>query len=172
MAKIFITVDNGLEGIKSSIENFLKKNSGHRIALFQNQADFTIHIQKDTALGFKGVGLYIYDNNETINNLGRKITDTFKSNLIDSNYPKKINGEVEFPTLVFKACRLNDEVNQEQYGTLVAEAIIKFFNPEYEEILKHQQESERKSSKDKTYYDRAFGQNATSNSSLIFKKKS
>ena len=171
MAKIFITIDNSLEGIKSTIENYLKKNSGHRIALFQNQADFTIHIQKDTALGFKGVGLYIYDTNELINNIGKKITDTFKNNLIESNYPKRINGVVEFPTLVIKVCRGNDDVDQSRYGNLIAESIVMFFNPELEEILKHQKDSERKASQDKTYYDRAFGQSATSNSSLIFKKK-
>lgn len=171
MAKIFISVENGLEGIKSSLENFLKKNSGHRVSLFQNQADFTLHIQKDTALGFKGVSLGIYDDNELINNIGIKITDEFKKNLIDSSYPKKLNGQVEFTTLVFKACRLNDEVDQDKYGKLIAEAIVKFFNPEYEEILNSQNSSDRKAAKDKTYYDRAFTQNSTSNSSLIFKKK-
>ena len=171
MAKLFITIEDNLEGLKTTLENYLKKNSGHRIALFQNQAEFTIHIQKDSPLGFKGVGLYIYEDNELINNIGKKITDTFKKNLIDANYPKKINGGSEFATLIIKVCRSNNEIDQSQYGTLIAESIVNFFNPELEDILKHQQDSGRKASQDKTYYDRAFTQGATSNSSLIFKKK-
>ena len=98
--------------------------------------------------------------------------EEFRSVLIEAGYPKAIPGGREFTTLVIKVGRPNDPIDEVRYGNIIGEAIVKYYNPEYEEILKHQEEPTNKASKDKTYYDRAFNQSSTNNSSLIFKKKS
>jgi len=172
MTKIYISSTEELSDLVKSIEDFLKKNSGHRKALFQEQADFTLNLGKERQLGSKDPIIYIYNENELISNIGKSITKNFRDNLINCSYPQNNGGESEFLTLTINVCRQNDSIDQIKYGTIIGEAIVKFFNPEYEEILKHQKESEVKASKDKTYYDRSFNQNSTSNSSLIFKKKS
>lgn len=172
MAKIFIQPLDGLDVLANTLENFLKKNSGHRKALFQNQADFTLEICKDTSLGSKVPTMAIFDHNEALIGIGASIANSFRSVLIEAGYPKTISGSREFTTLVIKVARLNDPIDEVRYGNIIGEAIVKYYNPEYEEILKHQAEPTIKASKDKTYYDRAFNQGSTNNSSLIFKKKS
>jgi hypothetical protein len=172
MAKIFIQPLDGLDALATTLENFLKKNSGHRKALFQNQADFTLEICRDRSLGSKVPTMAIFDHNEALIGLGTSIANSFRSVLIEAGYPKNIVGEKEFATLVIKVGRPNDPIDEVHYGNIIGEAIVKYYNPEYEEILKHQAEPTNKASKDKTYYDRAFNQGSTNNSSLIFKKKS
>jgi hypothetical protein len=172
MAKIYISSTDELKDLSKHIEDFLKKNSGHRKALFQDQADFTLNLGKERLLGSKDPVIYIYDENELISNIGMSITKNFKDNLINCSYPKNNGDTTEFLTVTVNVCREDKSVDQAKFGSIIGEAIVKFFNPEYEDILNHQKESGIKLSKDKTYYDRSFNQNATSNSSLIFKKKS
>ena len=171
MAKIYISSIEELNPLATVIEDFLKRNSGHRKALFQNQADLTLELGKERQLGSKNPVIYIYDEQELSSGLGKSITKNFKDNLIECEYPRNNGGSKEYTTITINVCRQNDSIDQNKYGTIIGEAIVKYFNPEYEEILKHQQNNERKASKDKTYYDRAFGQNSTNNSSLIFGKK-
>lgn len=172
MAKIFIQPLDGLNVLATTLENFLKKNSGHRKALFQNQADFTLEICRDTSLGSKVPTMAIFDHNEALIGIGASIANSFRALLIEAGYPKKIAGEKEFATLVIKVGRPNDLIDEVRYGNIIGEAIVKYYNPEYELILNHQADNTIKATNDKTYYDRAFNQNSTSNASLIFKKKS
>ena len=172
MAKIYISALEELLPLATSIEDFLKRHSGHRKALFQHQADLTIELGKERQLGSKDPVIYVYDENELAINLGKSITNNFRDNLINSSYPQNNGGSKEYLTLTINVCRQSDNVDQSKYGNIIGEAIVKYFNPEYEKILNYQAESTIKSSKDKTYYDRAFNQGSTNNSSLIFKKKS
>jgi hypothetical protein len=171
MAKIFLISDN-LDLCLTTIENFIKKNSGHRKALFQNQADITIELTWDSALGDKNPSMIIFEDNELVSNIGKSIADSFRLQLINSGYPKKSGGSREYPTLVLKVSKLNNPIDEVQYGNIIGEAIVKYLDPEYNKIKEYQSEPTIKASKDKTYYDRAFNQNSTSNASLIFKKKS
>ena len=171
MAKIYLVSDN-LDLCLNTIENFIKKNSGHRKALFQNQADITIELTWDSSLGDKNPSMNIFDDNELVSNIGKSIADSFRLELINSGYPKKTGGSREFPTLVLKVGRMNIPIDEVRYGNIIGEAIVKYLDPEYSKIKEYQSEPTIKSSKDKTYYDRAFNQGSTNNSSLIFKKKS
>ena len=168
MAKIFINHPEELKDFALGITSFLKKNSGHRMAIYEDQADLKIILTQDWANGSKGLDILVYDDNEDIINLGKTITELFKSEGILSQYPKKGQGEANKPTLVVRVGRLNETIDTAKWSVLVAEGIVRFYNPEF---IKFQEESTVKRSEDKTYYDRAFNQNATSNASLIFKKK-
>ncbi len=59
MAKIYITSIDELKPLTTVIEDFLKRNSGHRKALFQNQADLTLDLGKERQLGSKNPVIYI-----------------------------------------------------------------------------------------------------------------
>ncbi len=112
MAKIFIQPLDGLDLLTNTLENFLKKNSGHRKALFQNQADFTLEICRDTSLGSKVPTMAIFDHNEALIGLGASIANSFRSVLIEAGYPKAIPGGREFTTLVIKVGRPNDPIDE------------------------------------------------------------
>jgi len=168
MAKIFINHSEELKDFALGINNFLRKNSGHRMAIYEDQADLQIILTQDWAGGSKGLDILVYDDNQDIMNLGKTIVELFKSEGILSQYPKKGQGEANKPTLVVRVARVGETVDTPKWSSLVAEGIVRFYNPEF---VKFQQEPIVKKSEDKTYYDRAFNQNSTSNASLIFKKK-
>ena len=168
MAKIFINHSEELKDFALGINNFLRKNSGHRMAIYEDQADLQIILTQDWAGGSKGLDILVYDDNQDIMNLGNTIVELFKSEGILSQYPKKGQGEANKPTLVVRVARVSETVDTPKWSSLVAEGIVRFYNPEF---VKFQEEPTVKRSEDKTYYDRAFNQNATSNASLIFKKK-
>lgn len=168
MAKIFIDHPEELKDFALGITSFLRKNSGHRMAIYEDQSDLNIKLIQDWANGSKGLDILVYDDNQDIINMGKTITELFKSEGILSQYPKKAQGEANKPTLVVRVARVGETVDTPKWSSLVAEGIVRFYNPEF---IKFQQEPTVKRSEDKTYYDRAFNQNATSNASLIFKKK-
>lgn len=166
MAKIYFTSTDDLKDLVLSLNNYIKKNSGHRMAIYEEQADFVLDLTRDWAGGSKGLDLLVYSDDNNMINLGKSITETFKREGILSQYPKKGRKEVKRPTLTIRVGRVNQDFDLNRYSSLIGEGIVKYFNPEYI----NQSSNEVKSSEDKTYYDRSFNQNATNNASLIFKK--
>lgn len=169
MAKIFISYPDNLKELATSIENTLKKNSGHRIALYKDQADFILELGQDWGGGDKNPSLFIFDSDKEINDIGKNITESFTSENIYANYPKNKKDVKEHKTILFQAGRVNTPIDNERWGQLVAKGIIKYFNPDY--IKNQVVENTVKSSQDKTYYDRSFNSNSTNNSSILFGKK-
>lgn len=169
MAKIFISSTEELKPLKDIIENTLKKNSGHRPALYQNTADFTIDLTQDWAGGSKGLDPLIHSNDYHISNMAKTITEIFKENAIQSQYPKRAKEEKK-DFLTLRVARVNHPIDIEFWGELIAMGIIKYFNPDYVSQGKNEKEPTVKRSQDKTYYDRSFNNNSTSNASLIFRK--
>ena len=170
MAKIFISHPENLKSFADTISNALRKNSGHRPALYQEQSDFTLELSQDWAAGNPNPSILIFSEDTHLQNIGKSIADSFREEGIESTYPKRKNEDKNFPTLSFLAGRVNSDFDEVKWGTLVAKGIIKYFNPEYVQQSKNEKEPLVKRSQDKTYYDRTFNNNATNNSSLIFKK--
>jgi hypothetical protein len=171
MAKIFISYPEELTPLAESISNFLRKNSGHRPALYQEQSDFTLELTQDWAGGNNNPTLFIFEDNNILKSIGKNIVDLFKSEGIAAEYPKKKNETKEFLILQIKAGRVNHPIDSNKWGEIIAIGIIKYFNPEYVSAGKKEKEPLRKRPQDKTYYDRTFNNNATKNSSILFKKK-
>jgi hypothetical protein len=170
MAKIFISYPKELSNFTKTILDFLRKNSGHRLALYQQQSDFTIEFIRDWAGGEDSLDMFVFNDEKIVNELGKHIINNFKLNQIKSNYPKKKKDLKEFNTLQIRVGRENQNIDFEFWSNLIAESIVSYFNPEYISAGKKEKEPLRKKPQDKTYYDRTFNNNATSNSSLIFKK--
>jgi hypothetical protein len=171
MAKIFISYTEDLKPLADFVSNFLRKNSGHRPALYQEQSDFTLELDQDWAGGNENPSLFIFENNQQLQDIGKTITNLFREQNILAEYPKRKNDKKEFPTLLLRAGRVNHSININQWGEIIGLAIIKYFNPEYINQGKDEKEPLRKRPQDKTYYDRTFNNTATNNASLLFKKK-
>lgn len=166
MAKIYFTHTDDLKDLVLNLTNYLRKNSGHRMAIYEEQADFILNFTKDWAGGSKGLDFIVYNDDDNMINLGKSIVEVFKREGLLSQYPKKANGEAKMPTLTIRVGRVNQDVDFARFSTLIGEGIVKYFNPEYIRPI----DTTIKASEDKTYYDRSFNQNATNNASLIFKK--
>lgn len=173
MAKIYFSCPPELDGLSKVIQDTLRKNSGHRPALYQEQSDFTLELGQDWAGGDKHPTLFIFDNNDQqMKDIGKTIASIFREEQIFANFPIFNRSNKQYQTLGFCAGRKNQPFDEKAWGELIAKGIIKYFNPEYIQQAKHEKEPTVKRSQDKTYYDRSFNNNATSNASLIFKKGS
>jgi len=144
MAKIFISATEELVPLKEGIENILRKNSGHRPALYQEQADFTIELFQDWAGGNSNPCFFIFNNDEHLQSIGKNIVELFKSENVLAEYPKKKNENKDFSTLALRAGRVNDSINYDQWSNIIAIGIIKYFNPEYINQGKDEKEPLRK----------------------------
>lgn len=171
MAKIFISYPEELKPLADFVSNFLRKNSGHRPALYQEQSDFTLELAQDWAGGNENPAFFIFDNNQQLQDIGKTITGLFREQGILSEYPKKKNEKKEFSTLQLKAGRVNHPIDVNKWGEIIGLGIIKYFNPEYVNQGKNEKEPLRKRPQEKTYYDRTFNNNSTNNASILFKKK-
>jgi ribosomal protein S10 len=171
MAKIYISFDSEFADVADRIEKYLRKNSGHRRALYEEQSDFTIHLSSNWAAGDEKLTPLLSDNNKQLNDIGKEICKNFEESNIPVNYPKNKGTKKEYPTLQLNLGRQNTAFDREQWSELIAEGIIKYFNPDYVQFKKSQKEPLVKRSQDKTYYDRAFNNNPTNNSSILSRKK-
>lgn len=170
MAKIFIIGPDSLKPLIETISNILRNNSGHRVSLFQEQSDLTLELFYDEFGGPKNPVVIIFDKDELTKSIGTFITEMFNDDKIFCDYPIMSHDYKEFKTIGFNVGRIRDGLDYNRFGNIISKAIIKYYNPEYLNI--EVSDNSPKSSKNKTYYDRSFNSNSTSNSSILFKKKS
>jgi hypothetical protein len=170
MAKIYLKSDLDYAPIIESIERFLRKNSGHRKALYEDQCDFVIEFTSDWAGGSEKITPIVFNKDHQMKGLAQSIVSCFKETSFPYAYPDGKNQPVGRQLLQIRLGRKHQEIPLEEYGQLIAEGIIKYFNPEYISAGNKEKEPLRKKPQDKTYYDRTFNNNATSNSSILFKK--
>lgn len=170
MAKIFIAGPEKLKPLLDSISDILRKNSGHRISLFQEQADLTLELYFDELGGPKDPVVVLFNKDEVAKSIGTYITELFREDNIFCNYPIMSQDSRNFKTLGFNVGRVRTELDHNRFANIIAKSIIKYFNPEY--INTEVTDNTPKTSQNKSYYDRSFNSNSTSNSSLLFGKKS
>lgn len=172
MAKIYFKSEPEYTQIIDIIEKSLRKNSGHRKALYEQQCDFVIEIVSDWAGGSEKMTPIVFNRDNQMKQLAHSIVERFEETTFPYAHPDGKSGKVSGQLLQIRIGRKHQDIPLKEYGELIAMGIIKYFNPEYfEGGSKHEKEPTVKRSKDKTYYDRSFNSNSTNNASLLFKKK-
>ena len=161
--KIFITADEDFVSLKQKIENTIKKISGHRFVFHKEQADFSLHLGygKDDA-----ISPVMSQNDPILQGIGNNIANMLKDNNRKYNYTK-LNQVSDDKLLYLGITKVGKKYDEDLYAEYISLAIAKYFNPDFTSTP----ESSNKLSGDKSYTDRVFSSNATSNSDLIFKKK-
>lgn len=161
--KIFLTADEDFISLKQKIENTIKKISGHRFVFHKEQADFSLHLGygKDDA-----ISPVMSQNNPILQGIGNNLANILSDNNKKYNYTKL--GAVSDDKLLYLGItKLGKTYDEDLYAEYISLAIAKYFNPDFTSTP----ENNTKLSGDKSYSDRVFTSNSTSNSDLIFKKK-
>lgn len=161
--KIFLTADEDFISLKQKIENIIKKISGHRFVFHKQQADFSLHLGygKDDA-----VSPIMSQNDPILQGIGNNLANILSENNKKYNYTKL--GPVSDDKLLYLGItKVGKNYDEDLYAEYISLAIAKYFNPDFTSTPKNN----TKLSGDKSYSDRVFTSNATSNSDLIFKKK-
>ena len=162
--KIFLTAEEDFALLKETIENNIKKISGHRFAFHEEKSDFSVH------LGYgldEAISPVINKNDNTLQGIGNTISNLFKDNGLKYNYTKATIDGSDHSKLILNITKIGKKYDVDKYAELISVGIAKFFNPEFTSTP----ELSNKLSGEKSYNDRVFTSNATSNSDLIFKKK-
>jgi hypothetical protein len=105
-------------------------------------------------------------NDDILQGIGNTISNLFKDSNLKYNYTKTHNDGSDHSKLILNITKYGRKYDIDKYAELIAVGIAKFFNPEFTSTP----ESTNKLSGEKSYNDRVFTSNATSNSDLIFKK--
>ena len=161
--KIFLTYDKDFKDLALNIENNLKKISGHRTVFHSDKADFILHLDYGTDDSFSPV---MNKNDDILQGIGNTIVELFNSNRFKYTYTKMKDNNSDHKLLILNITQHGKKYDIEKYAELISVGIAKFFNPEFTSTP----ESTNKLSGEKSYNDRVFTSNATSNSDLIFKK--
>jgi hypothetical protein len=161
--KIFLTYNEDFKNLGLNVENNLKKISGHRIVFHPDKADFILHLDYGTDDSFSPV---MNKNDDILQGIGNTIVELFNSNRFKYTYTKMKDNNSDHKLLILNITQHGKKYDVDKYAELIAVGIAKFFNPEFTSTP----ESSNKLSGEKSYNDRVFTSNATSNSDLIFKK--
>lgn len=161
--KIFLTYEEDFKQLSLLVENNLKKISGHRIVFHPDKSDFILHLSYGSDDAISPV---MNKNDETLQGIGNTISNLFKDSNLKYNYTKTHIDGSEHNKLVLNITKYGRNYDIDKYAELIAVGIAKFFNPDFTSTP----ESSNKLSGEKSYNDRVFTSNATSNSDLIFKK--
>lgn len=161
--KIFLTYDKDFKDLALNIENNLKKISGHRTVFHPDKADFILHLDYGIDDSFSPV---MNKNDDILQGIGNTIVELFNSNRFKYTYTKMKDNNSDHKLLILNITQHGKKYDIEKYAELISVGIAKFFNPEFTSTP----ESTNKLSGEKSYNDRVFTSNATSNSDLIFKK--
>jgi hypothetical protein len=161
--KIFLTYNEDFKNLGLNVENNLKKISGHRIVFHPDKADFILHLDYGTDDSFSPV---MNKNDDILQGIGNTIVELFNSNRFKYTYTKMKDNNSDHKLLILNITQHGKKYDVDKYAELIAVGIAKFFNPEFTSTP----ESTNKLSGEKSYNDRVFTSNATSNSDLIFKK--
>jgi hypothetical protein len=161
--KIFLTYNEDFKNLGLNVENNLKKISGHRIVFHPDKADFILHLDYGTDDSFSPV---MNKNDDILQGIGNTIVELFNSNRFKYTHTKMKDNNSDHKLLILNITQHGKKYDVDKYAELIAVGIAKFFNPEFTSTP----ESSNKLSGKKSYNDRVFTSNATSNSDLIFKK--
>ena len=105
-------------------------------------------------------------NDPILQGIGNNIANMLKDNNKKYNYTK-LNQVSDDKLLYLGITKVGKKYDEDLYAEYISLAIAKYFNPDFTSTP----ETNTKLSGDKSYSDRVFTSNATSNSDLIFKKK-
>lgn len=161
--KIFLTYDKDFKDLALNIENNLKKISGHRIVFHPDKSDFILHLSYGSD---DAISPIMNKDNDILQGIGNTISILFKDSNLKYNYTKTHSDGSDHNKLILNITKFGKNYDIDKYAELISVGIVKFFNPEFTSTP----ESSNKLSGEKSYNDRVFTSNATSNSNLIFKK--
>ena len=161
--KIFLTHEEDFKQLSLLVENNLKKISGHRIVFHPDKSDFILHLSYGSDDAISPV---MNKNDDILQGIGNTISNLFKDSNLKYNYTKTHNDGSDHSKLILNITKYGRKYDINKYAELIAVGIAKFFNPDFT----FTPESSNKLSGEKSYNDRVFTSNATSNSDLIFKK--
>jgi hypothetical protein len=176
MANIFIKYDDNSELVGKILEAYIRRMTVHNMSVKEENADFCISLKIPEYPEEELLNSYFYNNVENMEDLSDKIYYQCSKAEIKTRPVKKrsmpkeqYDEEFKCPTLVINLTNDSKEIDEEVYALVIGQGIVSHLNPgTVFDTFSVKDKIKRPG--DKSFVNRKFIKEPTSNAKLLFKK--
>jgi len=176
MAKLFIKSDEYSEPVKTFLKKYIRQNTPHNLAVHEQNADICISLFTPEYPAEERFNAYFYNNTEGMEDLANKIYyQCSKAEIKTKPVSKKSIPREEYDldfkcsTLIINLTNDSREIDEEVYALVIGQGIVSYLNPGAVFDTFSVKDKIKKPG-DKSFVNRKYIQEPTSNTKLLFKK--
>ena len=176
MAKIFIKSDKDSELVKDFLKKYIRQETPHNLSVHEQNADVCISLFIPEYPAEERFNAYFYNNVEGMEDLANKIYyQCSKADIKTRPVSKRSIPREEYyldfkcPTLIINLTNDSKEIDEEVYALVIGQGIVSYFNPGAVFDTFSVKDKIKKPG-DKSFVNRKYIQEPTSNTRLLFKK--
>lgn len=176
MAKIFIKSDKDSEPVKDFLKKYIRQETVHNLSVHEENADVCISLLIPEYPAEQRFNAYFYNNAENMEELSDRIyyqcsKAEIKTRPVSKKSMPREEYEIEFkcPTLVINLTNDSVEIDEEVYALVIGQGIVSHFNPGAVFDTFSVKDKIKKPG-DKSFVNRKYIQEPTSNTRFLFKK--
>jgi hypothetical protein len=176
MAKIFIKSDKDSEPVKDFLKKYIRQETVHNLSVHEENADVCISLLIPEYPAEQRFNAYFYNNAENMEELSDRIyyqcsKAEIKTRPVSKKSMPREEYEIGFkcPTLVINLTNDSVEIDEEVYALVIGQGIVSHFNPGAVFDTFSVKDKIKKPG-DKSFVNRKYIQEPTSNTRFLFKK--
>jgi hypothetical protein len=176
MAKIYIKSDEYSEPVKTFLKKYIRQNTPYNLAVHEQNADFCISLFIPEYPAEERFNAYFFNNTEGMEDLANKIyyqcsKAEIKTRPVSKKSIPREEYEIYFkcPTLIINLTNDLREIDEEVYALVIGQGVVSYLNPG-SVFDTFSVKDKIKKPGDKSFVNRKFIQEPTSNTRLLFKK--
>ena len=176
MAKIYIKSDEYSEPVKTFLKRYIRQETPHNLAVHQQNADICISLFIPEYPAEQRFFAYLYNNDESMEELANKIyyqcsKAEIQTNKLSKRSISREEYDIDFkcPTLCINLTNDSIEIDEEVYALVIGQGIVSYFSPGTVFNTFSVRDKIKKPG-DKSFTNRKYIQEPTSNTRLLFKK--
>lgn len=176
MAKIFIKSDQDSELVKDLLKKYIRQETVHNLSVHEQNADICISLFIPEYPAEQRFNAYFYNNAENMQELADRIyyqcsKAEIKTRPVSKKSMPRDEYEIDFkcPTLNINLTNDSVEIDEEVYALVIGQGIVSHFNPGVVFDTFSVKDKIKKPG-EKSFVNRKYIQESTSNSKLLFKK--
>jgi len=176
MAKIYIKSDEDSSLVKDFLEKYIRQNTHHNLSVHEGNADICISLFIPEYPAEQRFNAYFYNNAENMQELADRIyyqcsKAEIKTRPVSKKSMPRDQYDIDFkcPTLSINLTNDSVEIDEEVYALVIGQGIVSHFSPGTVFDTFSVKDKIKKPG-DKSFVNRKYIQEPTSNSRLLFKK--
>jgi hypothetical protein len=176
MANIYIKSDEDSSLVKDFLEKYIRQNTHHNLSVYEGNADICISLFIPEYPAEQRFNAYFYNNAENMQELSDRIyyqcsKAEIKTRPVSKKSMPRDQYEIDFkcPTLNINLTNDSVEIDEEVYALVIGQGIVSHFSPGTVFDTFSVKDKIKKPG-DKSFVNRKYIQEPTSNSRLLFKK--
>jgi hypothetical protein len=176
MVNIYIKNDENSQVVSDMLQHYIRNSTSHNLSVKEENADFCISLFIPEYPADEKFNSFIYNNVENMEELSNKINyqcskaDIKARPVVKKSMPRE-EYEIDFkcPTLNINLTNDSKEIDEEVYALVIGQGIVSYLTPGTVFDTFSVKDKIKKPG-DKSFVNRKYIQEPTSNSKMLFKK--